>query len=58
MVNSKENDKFDLGVKGKRIHFTLLHPTFNIHILITVLFIFPTALIRRVCMTIRCFLNW
>ena len=36
----------------------LLHLNISIHILHTVIFIFPTVMARRICFTIRTFLHW
>ena len=41
-----------------RILVDLLHQNISIHILHTVIFIFPTVMARRICFTIRSFLHW
>ena len=35
-----------------------LHPSISMHILHTVLFTFPKALSRRICLTIKSFFSW
>ena len=42
----------------ERILVDLLHQNISIHILHTVIFIFPTVMARRICFTIRSFLHW
>ena len=39
-----------------RLHF--LHPNISIHILHTVLYTFPMALTRRICLTIKSVFSW
>ena len=51
MIDSEENDKFDLRVNP-------LHPNISIHILRTVLCTFTNVLTRRICLVIKRFLSW
>ena len=50
---------FFLHTKKKvSCYFIPLHPNIWYYILFSVLFIFPMGLTRRICFTIRSFLNW
>ena len=50
IADSKENAKFDLGVKSvNNFHPNILH---------AVLFTFPKVLTSRICLTITSFLSW
>ena len=51
MVDSKENDKFDLGVKGQWLN--PLNPKISMHNLHTALYTFSKVPTRRICLPIK-----
>ena len=54
----KESDFGSLSANPQREHlFNPLTPNINMHIICTVLHIFPMILIRRICLTIKTFLH-
>ena len=62
-MNSKQSKNLKLMlskrlVKQEVLFTHYIHPNINIHILHTDLYKFPVLMTRRICVAIRCFINW